>query len=405
MNLMAILFFVSLLIVAMGAVVKPLQRIFLTEPFVSMAVGIMLSPVLLNLIPSGIPQDFKLLDIAAELTMAIALMATALRIPRFFYSSQFTTQSLIILAGMAMMWFASAGMLYVATGWFTFAESLLLGAVVTPTDPVVASTIVTGEESEKYLPASIRNTLSFESGVNDGLAYPLVLFSLYLVSSPNLPPQEWLMDMLLYETVLCGILAYGVGYLAGNGMEIAHSRQMMDTKSLLSFSLGLAFLLLSGLNLLEMNGVFGVFIGGIAYANQITDNNDIREERVQETMERLFTIPVFFIFGFMIPWQEWYSLGWAALWIPLLILVFRRVPALLALKPILPQFKDNWDDALMVGWFGPIGVAALFYAVRIKEKTAVEEVWMITSLIVFASTVVHGLTSLPMERWYDSYNK
>lgn len=400
MDLMLTIFFVSALIVALGAVEKSMQKMLLTDPLVSMIAGIALGPELLNILHFDNPDNFTILKIAAEFTMAMALMATALRIPRYFYTSNFVTQTVTVIGGMVLMWLASTGIFYLLLG--SFAESLLLGAIVTPTDPVIASTIVTGEKAKKYLPASIRNTLSFEAGVNDGLAYPIVLLTVFFVSTGDFSLQGWLTQTLLYEVVLCGILAYGIGYLAGVAMINAHKRKMMDTRSILSFSLALAFLLLSGLNMLNMNGIIGVFIGGIAYSNNISKNDEIQEQKVQETMERLFTLPVFFIFGLMLPWQEWVSLGWTALGIVLLILFFRRIPAFLALKPVLPRFKAKLYDVLVLGWYGPIGVAALYYAILVRGKTSLDEAWIIPSLIIFASTVVHGLTSLPVEKWYHN---
>lgn len=405
MDLMITIFFVSLIILLLGILVKPLQNIFLTEPLIAMVAGIVLGPALLNIIGTDISHSFTVLEKAAEFTIAMALMATALRIPRHYYTNNFLSQSNIVFSGMILMWLAGSAILYLISGGFSLAECLLLGAIVTPTDPVIASTIVSGEKAEKYLPASVRNTLSFESGVNDGLAYPIVLLSILLVSTPEFNSREWIMQTVLYETVLCGIIAYFVGYLAGITMDKAHQNNLMNTKSVLSFSLGLAFLLLSGLNILQMNGIIGVFIGGIAYSNHISDNEDIQEERVQETMERIFTIPVFFIFGLMLPWQEWFSLGWDAVWIVLLILLLKRIPALLALKPTLPQFKDKFYEVLIMGWYGPIGVAALYYAILAKDKTLFDDAWIIPSLIVFASTLIHGISSLPVEKWYHKKTK
>lgn len=397
---MIIIFFVSLLIVVLGTIVKPLQNISLTEPLVAMIAGIILGPDVLNTVQIDGSYKFTVLKIAAELTIAMALMATALRIPKNFYRENFLTQSNIILGGMAFMWLASSCILYLLFDMFSFAECLLFGAIITPTDPVVASTIVTGEKAKKYLPASIRNTISFEAGVNDGLAYPIVIFSVFLVTTSDFPLQEWIFHTVLYEIILCGILAYLIGYFAGISMATAHKKKWMDTKSVLSFSLGLAFLLLSGLNALNMSGIIGVFVGGVAYTAHISENDDIQEEKVQETMERIFTIPVFFIFGLMLPWHEWFSLGWTAIGIVLLILFFRRIPAFLILKPLLPQFRKKLYDLLTIGWFGPVGVAALYYAIHSQEKTGLEHAWIITSLVVFGSTIAHGVTSLPFEKWY-----
>src|SRR5690606_10632741 len=204
------------------------------------------------------------------------------------------TQSVLVIFGMLIMWVLSSSIIYLVLH-LPVAESLLIGAVLTPTDPVLSSTIISGEKPQKYLPSRIRNTLSFESGINDGLAYPIVIFSLFLLIGSEFPLNQWLTQTLLYETILCGIIAYGIGHLAGVIMHKAHKMNIMTSKAVLPFSMGLAFLLLSGLELLHMNGILAVFIGGLAYARAISDNEDIQEEKVQEAMERITLIPVFFI--------------------------------------------------------------------------------------------------------------
>lgn len=401
MELMVVVFFISFILVASGATVKIVQNIFLTEPLVAMLAGILLGPEVLDLIHSDeVPKKHHIIELACQFTIAMALMATALRIPMDFYKKDFITQSNIVFFGMILMWLASSSLLYWILSGFSFAACLLMGAIITPTDPVVASTIITGENAKKYLPARVRNTLSFEAGANDGLAYPIVFFSVFLLQHQSFPVGEWLSKTLLYETVLSSLIAYGVGYLAGKVMHKAHAAGIINERALLPYSLGLAFLLLSGLEALNMNGIVGVFIGGIAFSRHIAENEELQEEKVQESMERIFTIPVFFLFGLFIPWQEWLSLGWTAVWIAVLLILFRRVPAFLLLMPLLPKFRKKVLDVLIMGWFGPIGVAALFYAVLAKEKTGLEEAWVIPALVVFASTILHAITSLPFEKLY-----
>lgn len=79
-------------------------------------------------------------------------MATALRLPKGFYRKNFTTQTKIVFFGMLLMWLFSSGIMYVVFTDFSLAECLLLGAIITPTDPVVSSTIVSGDKATKYLP-------------------------------------------------------------------------------------------------------------------------------------------------------------------------------------------------------------------------------------------------------------
>lgn len=399
---MLVLFIVSFLIISTGAVYKKMQEIFLTEPLIAMVAGIIFGPYVLEIIQPESHNKLQILKTTCEFTIAVALMATALRIQKNFFFKNFLSQTTIVIGGMILMWLSSSYILYLIFDILSIQECLLIGAIITPTDPVIAATIVSGDKAKKYLPSSIRNSISFESGINDGLAYPLVLFGIFLLNNKNFPQEKWLTQTVLYETVLCCIIAYGVGHIAGLVMRKAHKSGIMTTKAVLPYSLGLGFLLLSGLNLLHMNGIIAVFVGGLAFARIIADNEDIEEERVQESMERITTIPAFFLFGLLLPWAGWFSMGWIAVILVVLILFFRRIPAFLAMVPFLPQFKGKIKDALIMGWFGPVGVAAIYYAIHAEEKSFLQDAWIIPSLIVFSSTVVHGITSLPLEEFYHN---
>ena len=114
------------------------------------------------------------------------------------------------------------------------------------------------------------------------------------------------------------------------------------------------------------------------------------EERVQEAVNRFLILPIFVLLGLTIPWEGWLELGWAGLLLALAVLLLRRLPAVLALKPLLGRVRGA-RDALFLGWFGPIGVAALYYANLSVSEAGVEEAWVIGSLIICSSILVHGL--------------
>lgn len=401
MDLMLIVFFIALLMIISGSVYKKLQSSSITEPFLALALGISLGPDVLNVIKSAPPEEeFKVLKTACEFTIAIALMATALRLPQHFFRRNATTLSSLVILGMVLMWLLSSAVIYMILSDFSFLECLLFGAIVTPTDPVIASTLTTSKPAKKYLPSFLRNSLSFEAGVNDGLAYPIVFLGLWLAGAATFSFGEWITRMVLYENILCAILAYLVGAGAGYLMKKAHGAGLMNKKTLLPFSLAVSLLLLAGFNSIHMNGIIAVFVGGYAFAQDITRREDLEEEQVQDSMERMTTIPVFFILGLMLPWQEWISLGWSAVGIAVSVLFLRRIPGLLILMPILPRLRKKFYSVTLMGWFGPIGVATLYYAIHMKEKSGMDEAWIIPSLVVAASTVVHGLTSVPLEKLY-----
>lgn len=99
-------------------------------------------------------------------------------------------------------------------------------------------------------------------------------------------------------------------------------------------------------------------------------------------------LPVFALLGLMLPWREWAALGWKG-----------TLPALsvLLLRPLLSPLH-RVRDALLIGWFGPIGVGSLFYATLARRETGGELPWTVGSLLVVASVVAHGLSATPLTR-------
>ncbi len=120
---------------------------------------------------------------------------------------------------------------------------------------------------------------------------------------------------------------------------------------------------------------------------------------MQEAVNRFFVLPVFVLLGLALPWRQWLELGWAGLLLVAAVLLLRRLPAVLAVTPIVPQAR-GLRDALFLGWFGPIGVAALFYASLSLREIGAEEVWVVGSLAICASILVHGVSAAPLTRLY-----
>jgi NhaP-type Na+/H+ or K+/H+ antiporter len=86
------------------------------------------------------------------------------------------------------------------------------------------------------------------------------------------------------------------------------------------------------------------------------------------------------------------------------VLLLRRLPAILLLNRLIKPI-ENIQEALFVGWFGPIGVAAIFYAGYSLRQAGVEEVWLVCSLMICASIVAQGLSATPLTKLYGKYVK
>ena len=392
------------LLLVMGLLTSVISRVsFLSEPFLALLAGVLIGPAAFGLLDlTSVGNQEAILRQAALLTLGVALMGTALRLPAGF--SRSNLRSLAVLLGLLMplMWLSSSLLVYLILG-LPFLVAMLIGAVVTPTDPVLAGTVVTGDVAEEHLPEHLRNTISAESGYNDGLTYPFVLLPILALT---LPPGE-AVSHLLIQTVLLevgaavvlGVLA---GYGVGKALKWAQAKETTEYTSLLTVSLALSLTVLGGLELLGLNSVLAVFVAGVALQAVAHGDATDPKGRMQEAVTRFFDLPIFVLLGMALPWEGWLELGWAGPVLIVAVLLLRRLPVVLALRPLLGQVGRRWD-ALFLGWFGPIGAAALFYAVLSLEEGGVEEVWVVGSLIICASLLAHGVTAAPFTRLYGRH--
>lgn len=388
------------IVLLLGLLSRPLKRYGLAAPFLALLGGVLLGPQMLGLLQSdGWGRTQLLLEKAAQLSLAIGLMSVALRLPAGYIPQHW--RSLAVLVGLALplMCLSAALPLY----WlFDLSPllALLIGAVVCPTDPIVATSVVTGEIAERDLDEPLRNLISAESGLNDGLALPLVMLPLLLLGlSPLEAGRQWLVTVVLWEiggAVLFGLL---LGLLAGRLLRLAERMRFIEQPSFMSYTVALSLLALAGAELLHTDGVLAVFVAGLAFDQMVGGKERAEEERVQAAMDQFFTLPIFMLLGVVLPWAEWLALGWPAVALVLAVLLLRRLPALLVLRPLLPALQRR-RDLLFAGWFGPIGIAALLYASLASERSGEPLVWQLGSLLICASVVAHGLTATPFTRLY-----
>ncbi|MBA3424075.1 MAG: cation:proton antiporter [Rubrobacter sp.] len=385
----------------LGGLLK--ERTFVSEPLIALLAGVLLGPAVFGLLDlADLGNQTVILEEAALVTLGVALVGVALRLPVGYTSSNW--RLLVVLLGIVMplMWLASGLLVYLILG-LPFWVSVLIGAIVTPTDPVVASSIVAGGVAERNLPASLRHAISAESGFNDGLALPFVVLPvLVLTEPPGEALSHWLTHTVLLEIAAGAVLAAVMGYLAGKTLRWAERKETMERTSLLTISLALSLTVLGVTELLHLNGVLAAFVAGIVF--NFAGSSDAKEsqEEIQEAISRFFDLPIFVLLGMAIPWEGWIGLGWSGLLLGVAVLLLRRLPAVLTLRPLLGPLRKGYD-VLFLGWFGPVGAAALYYAAFSLRETGIEEVWVVGSLIICASVMVHGVTATPLTKLYGRY--
>jgi NhaP-type Na+/H+ or K+/H+ antiporter len=266
-------------------------------------------------------------------------------------------------------------------------ESLLVGALLSPTDPVLTSTVVTNPR----VPRVIRHSLNLESGLNDGLALPAVLaFTAAAASRDDFVWWEFVLQDVFVGALTGLIVAFFAARLMPRG---AHAHQ----KSL--YALGVAFAAYGTAVLPpEGNGFIAVFVAAIALGIWRPDVRDCFEERAEDVIE-VVKLGVFLVFGAIFTLDTLFADGWAVVGIvALTLLVARPVAVFVALARA--REVDTAGKAFMA-WFGPKGVATMTFGLFVLGSAAPEgeRIAGIAAVTVFVSIVVHGLTDHPGAEW------
>jgi NhaP-type Na+/H+ or K+/H+ antiporter len=169
-------------------------------------------------------------------------------------------------------------------------------------------------------------------------------------------------------------------------------KEKVEEPSFLGYTLALTLVSLGATRLMNTDGILAVFVTGVVLDKIVVWSKLTSKKSFHDAISKFFTLPVFALFGATLPWQEWLTLGWSGLIIVAAILLLRRLPTIFLIKPMLKQI-GSVNDAVFAGWFGPIGISTLFYVVLAVELTGIQQIWVIGSLIVFSSIIIHGVTS------------
>ncbi len=366
-------------------------------------VGFLLSSFELDIFNPGFWNHYILQE-AARISIAIGVMGVALKVPYTYTFKNWRSIAPMLTIVMAFMWIMNSLLIYWVLG-FSFIVALLVGAITTPTDPILSASILSGRVAENNIPEKLRNLISVESASNDGLGYPFVILPILLMTYR---PQEaliyWLVHTILWEVIGAVILGAIIGYTAGYLLKTALSKKTIDEYSYVTYTLALALIVLSSVKLLGADGILAVFAAGTAFSTTSTVGQRLDEDRVVEGVDLFFTTPIFTLLGLVAPWHEWMKLGLDGLMVAFLILLLHRIPILYLIKPLVHNIRSNLD-VLFAGWFGPVGVAAFYYSQFSMIETGIEKIWPIISLVMCISIILHGMTATYFTKFYGKYSK
>jgi NhaP-type Na+/H+ or K+/H+ antiporter len=270
-------------------------------------------------------------------------------------------------------------------------ESFLLGALLSPTDPVLSSSVVTNPR----VPRVLRDSLNLESGLNDGLALPAVLAFTAAAAGDK--------DFVWWRFVLQDV---GLGLVIGLAVAFLASRLMPRTNALghpisahqkSMYALGVAFTAYGAAVLPNGNGLIAVFVAAIALGLWRPDIRESFESRAEDILE-VVKLGVFLVFGAILTFDGLFGDGWAAVAIVAFTLLAARPVAVFA--ALAGTRLDTAEKAFM-SWFGPKGVATMTFALLVlgSDLADGERILNIAALAVVTSVIAHGVTDHPGAEW------
>lgn len=310
-----------------------------------------------------------------RLVLGVQLVLAGIQLPSKYLKTEWKTLALLLGPGMCAMWIITSLLVWALVPHFTFLHALAVGACVTPTDPVLSNSIVKGKFADKNIPKELQKIIIGESGANDGLGYPFLFLALYLIKytrdgglgttgGARRAMGYWFGITWGYEIVMSVLYGGLVGYIFRKALRWAEERRYVDRESFLVFAITIALFLVGTVGMLGSDDVLACFIAGNTFTWDDWFRLQTKDDSFQPTIDMLLNVSIFAWYGAICPWYKFAHNNvipiYRLIFIGILVLLFRRLPMILAFHKKIHQIEDL-RQALFVGFFGPIGVSAIFY--------------------------------------------
>lgn len=396
------------------------NRLHLSEPPLATVFGIITGPRALNILdPYKWGLNDHIIQETTRLIVGIQCFAVGLELPDGYFAGKW--RALVALLGPVMTVSWLIGALIIKLVFSTdFPTALTISACLTPTDPVLAASVLSNSQFSTRVPQRIRDLLSAESGCNDGVSFPFLFLGLSLLTKSTAGGvfKKWFLVTVLYQCAVGVTLGIVIGFVFNWLYKFSHSRQWIGRASYLAFYLLLAIFSIGLASTLGVDDFLVAFCAGRGFSHG--GNSPTAGTRLPVVIDLLINSAFFVFFGAAIPWKAFNHIDSIT---PLrlfgalaLILAFRRIPIVYSMYKfkLLPHVRTS-TEAMFVGHFGPMGVGAVFLAIEARaqletdtsiplphppkhmdpsRQRTIDLIWPIVCFVVLGSTLFHGLSTL-----------
>lgn len=383
-------------VLAYAAGSRRLEGTPLTAPMLFTGFGMLVAEPALGLV--SLEAGDEAVHLLAELTLVLVLFADASRIDLGALRRELGLPARLLGVGMPLTILLGLGAALVLFEELELFEALVLAAVLAPTDAALGQAVVSAEA----VPARIRQALNVESGLNDGIAVPVVVIAVGLAGGHAESDAAGWVSFTLAQVGLGPLAGLVGGGLVAAGLGRSFTAGFMSEPFARLAGLLLALLCFLLAEAIGGNGFIAAFVGGLTFG--ATQPRLAEEVHVfLEAEGQALMGVVFLLLGAVLAWPALLHFTPAnALYALLSLTVVRMLPVSLSLLGAGLRPASH----LFIGWFGPRGLASVIFGLLVVAKLDVphrEDIYCSAVLTVLASVVLHGLTAAPGAKAYGAY--
>ncbi|KAK0384669.1 hypothetical protein NLU13_8755 [Sarocladium strictum] len=427
-------------LLAFGIVsVKLKQTWYLGEALPAMLFGIILGPMAGRLLQTekwGTATEGQTRDITLGLTrvvIGLQLVIVGYQLPAQYNVKRIKELFMCLIPVMTIMWLATTLCMLATIPKITLLAGLAIASCVTCTDPVLSQAVAKGPFADKYVARHLREIISAEAGLNDGFGFPFLMLAVYLMrhasgkdtesttnssdtghnlmaraedvsrqgGGPGVAIKNWVLETWLYFVVLSAVYGIVVGTLARYGIKYALRKRWIDGESYVLFPTALGLFLVGTCGAIGVDDLLSCAVAGHAlnWDGEYLRETERRHDEVNSCIDVLLNFGGFMYIGAIIPWSEFHDPEGTGITIgrlfgmAFMVLVLRRIPAIFMAYKLMPAVVANWREALFMGYFGPIGIGAVFYLEHARHlDDLVRALGPCIYFLVVFSIIVHGLS-------------
>ncbi|EDX85838.1 transporter, CPA2 family [Synechococcus sp. PCC 7335] len=390
---------VVLLAIATYALIsRKLASSILSLPMVFTGFGLLLGQIGAQIV--SMETGRQEVHLITEITLILVLFADASRVNLASLRSSIAIPERMLLIGMPLSILFGT----IIARWVSpdqpWALAFLLSAILTPTDAALGQSVVTSPA----VPKRISQSINVESGLNDGIALPIVLIAAIMSAATSGAQGEGVPENIALFTCLQLILGpvagIVVGYLSAKLLDLAVSRKTVTMAEQGLYFLATAFIAYYSAELIGGNGFIAAFVGGLTFGNTLPAPPMFINE-FMESEGQLLTMLTFLVFGSLLAPIGLTHASWRTLTLAISFLSVVRVAAIwLALIGM----KLSSYEKLFLGWFGPRGLASILFVLLVLEEFPIpgeDELIACVVLTVLFSIVLHGVSAVPLSNLFS----